>query len=504
MVHSVTDRNLDPRRPGALNQYLPVAYSDGNAPGANSNVYVLFDSTTDSSLNSKYADGSAIYSDYRRYILSLKNSQAGVFKAYTSPDRGQTWVQYYEVAVAAASATNFNNVVVPIEPHPAVRYTWTNGGVAQSTWLVFQALDGEESTLTNPSAGSGSNVTVTNFPAVQPVSGTVTATNPSVGTVGSAVPTSATEIGGSDGTNLQTVRIKPASTAAAAADPSLVVAISPNSPAKISDGTNTAAVKAASTAALATDPALVVSVSPNSAISQGVPAAVGNAWNVKVTDGTRTANVKAASTAAVAADPALVVALSPASTMHGQTTPTATVTNCMNSIQLAVYNTSAPTLTNGQFASCQMDVNANLKTREAYAPVAEDNTNGVIATAVLPTAVSTYAQSCSFTTALSTNLVIKSGAGKIRSISGRIDATATTGTYYLMLLNATSAVNGTVVPLMAPVRIQHVNGTSDPFTLDFTESGIFASTGITLALSTTDNATLTLGGSFLQATALYK
>jgi hypothetical protein len=40
-----------------------------------------------------------------------------------------------------------------------------------------------------------------------PVSGTVTATNPSVGTTGSAIPTSITLIGGSDGTNSQAARI---------------------------------------------------------------------------------------------------------------------------------------------------------------------------------------------------------------------------------------------------------------------------------------------------------
>jgi hypothetical protein len=63
-----------------------------------------------------------------------------------------------------------------------------------------------------------------------PVSGTVTATSPSVGTTGSTTPTSATLVGGTDGTNLIALKIKDASTAAVAADPSLVVAFSPNSP----------------------------------------------------------------------------------------------------------------------------------------------------------------------------------------------------------------------------------------------------------------------------------
>lgn len=91
-----------------------------------------------------------------------------------------------------------------------------------------------------------------------------------------------------DGTNVQAV--KAASTAAVATDPSSVVAFSPNSPLptgantigvvnqgtantaanawphKITDGVNTAAVKAASTAAAAADPAVVVAVSPNNTI----------------------------------------------------------------------------------------------------------------------------------------------------------------------------------------------------------------------------------------------
>ena len=40
-----------------------------------------------------------------------------------------------------------------------------------------------------------------------PISGTVTANNPSVGTNNSAIPTSSTQVGGSDGTNLQAARV---------------------------------------------------------------------------------------------------------------------------------------------------------------------------------------------------------------------------------------------------------------------------------------------------------
>ena len=139
-----------------------------------------------------------------------------------------------------------------------------------------------------------------------------------------------------DGTN--TFTLKAGSTAAAAGDTSIVVALSPNSPLpagtnsigsvvqgtaaalsgfwpvkvtdgtnsmptmdvvgragfqKVTDGTNTAAVKAASTAPLATDPALVVCISPNSPITvgtvaQGTAAALAGYWPVRITDGVNT------------------------------------------------------------------------------------------------------------------------------------------------------------------------------------------------------------------------
>ena len=100
-----------------------------------------------------------------------------------------------------------------------------------------------------------------------------------------------------DGTNNPAV--KAASTAAATADPALVVSFAgANSAAKIGDGTNSAAIKAASTAAATADPALVVSFAgANSA--------------TKIGDGTNNVAIKAASTAAAAGDPSAVVQLSP-------------------------------------------------------------------------------------------------------------------------------------------------------------------------------------------------
>ena len=58
--------------------------------------------------------------------------------------------------------------------------------------------------------------------------GNITTLGQTIGSIAAAIPTTATPVGFSDGTNLQFGRIKAASTAPVAADPAIVVAISPN------------------------------------------------------------------------------------------------------------------------------------------------------------------------------------------------------------------------------------------------------------------------------------
>lgn len=131
--------------------------------------------------------------------------------------------------------------------NPGTSSTFTSG-VVPGTFKQYTQSNRHQLnwTITGSSPSfTGVNVTVTGFnnPAVRITNGTVE------------------------------VAVKAASTAAAASDPSLVTAFSPNSPlpsgtntigaAKVTDGTNTAAVKAASTSPAATDPALVITESPN-------------------------------------------------------------------------------------------------------------------------------------------------------------------------------------------------------------------------------------------------
>ncbi len=169
--------------------------------------------------------------------------------------------------------------------------------------------------------------------AISPNS-SLTATNPSVGSNNSAIPTSSTQVGGSDGTNLQAARVFDVDTSGGT---QYVLGV----------GLRKAASGGSVEAGTASDPLRVdptgsttQPVSGTVTANQGTAAALASAWPVKVTDGTNTmptmdvasragfqkitdgtntAAVKAASTAAAAADPSLVVGLSPNSPLPAGT-----------------------------------------------------------------------------------------------------------------------------------------------------------------------------------------
>jgi hypothetical protein len=172
--------------------------------------------------------------------------------------------------LAAASVP----VVLPVAQITALTPP-TTVAVTQSTspWVV--------------SNGGTFAVQVSNFPATQPVSGTITAEV--VGHAGAILDGTA----GSPSTGVLTVQgvsggtaIPVANTPAAGA----IFEVSPTSVANtasnpffdaITDGINgVAAVKAASTAAVATDKALVVALSPNTGVVQGTAAVNTAGWPV--------------------------------------------------------------------------------------------------------------------------------------------------------------------------------------------------------------------------------
>jgi hypothetical protein len=134
--------------------------------------------------------------------------------------------------------------------------------------------------------------------------------------------------------------------------------------------------------------------SGNIAPSMDIPARAGFQ---EITNGTNTAAVKAASTAAVATDPALVVAISPnntpvlpsgAATAANQTSVIGSASGgaaaTSSLLSGGQYNTSLPTLTNGQQAAIQLDSSG----RAIVSPLSSSST----VTVVQPTAANLNAQ----------------------------------------------------------------------------------------------------------------
>lgn len=102
----------------------------GGTPGANSNDYVLFDSTV-------ALTGGLDSHCISRLEFSLNNSASGTRKAYFSQDSGTTWTLYDSTAVSAysspAAAGPFDYL---LDPYKDFKLVWTNGGSAQTTWIV--------------------------------------------------------------------------------------------------------------------------------------------------------------------------------------------------------------------------------------------------------------------------------------------------------------------------------------------------------------------------------
>lgn len=378
----------------------------------------------------------------------------------------------------------------------------------------------------------------------------------------------------------------------------------------VTDGTNTAAVKAASTAPAATDPALVVALSPNgpatvvgsgasgSAVSGNPVLAAGsdgaNAHTLLTDTSGRLENVGAAAAGAAAAgNPVQVGGIDPAGKVQAlsqnsdkslavcltndaqallsaasvaasgsaifvglghkevnvvvnvRTVPTGTLPtltfaiqeldpidqatavgasvtgaalNAVGTQQLQLPNTTTGcvkvTWTIGGTATptfpsvdALLSVKPTVVVTEQFAPVAEDNTNGVFAVVLKPVAVATYAWTTAFTTALATNLIAKAAAGVLRKLFVRVDSTATTGTYYVQLFNSATLpadTTGTGSMLVAPKRVALTSGTEQYLELDYTDAGIAFTAGLVVVLSTTEFTKTIVTSSWLSCTAMLK
>jgi hypothetical protein len=118
-------------------------------------------------------------------------------------------------------------------------------------------------------------------------------------------------------------------------------------------------------------------------------------------------------------------------------------------------------------------------------------------------------ETTNFTTALAGSLVVRDRGCIIMAASGRIDSTATTGTYYVQLWNLDAVpANGTAVTtgngaIAAPIKIQHSSGADDYFDFELPD-GYDADTGFTITLSSTEFTKSASPGNFMSATGAYK
>lgn len=184
----------------------------------------------------------------------------------------------------------------------------------------------------------------------------------------------------------------------------------------------------------------------------------------------------------------------------GVATVGAAVTGFANQIPWAFFHASPTTRGEGQGGPLQADASGSLRTVEQGAPQAENNTDALIFTSPRAIASTTggWTHSASNSAAIGTAGVnLKSSAGRVR----RISATniGTTAGFYICLINkASNAVNGDNIVARRWVPPREATVTTDNSRdLDFGESGVVLSTGITICASTTAGTVTLIGANEL-------
>lgn len=103
------------------------------------------------------------------------------------------------------------------------------------------------------------------------------------------------------------------------------------------------------------------------------------------------------------------------------------------------------------------------------------------------------------TTALTACKVVKAAVGTHVSSSVQVDATAPNGTYYVQLIQGSAAcpADGAVTFLHAPVTVVHSNGVPDLVAFNDAAAPATFSTGLSIALSSTQFTKTSAGNTFL-------
>ncbi len=168
---------------------------------------------------------------------------------------------------------------------------------------------------------------------------------------------------------------------------------------------------------------------------------------------------------------------------------------------LGEYNATTPILSDAATDSLQLDVSANLRTSDQFAPQYEDNSLGVAFASEKALASATGAWSLHSTGASAVGtagVAIKATPGRLRKIIVTNTAAGTIFCFHLMN-SSTAPINGAV-----PV-VRKVLPAASTIEIDFSESGLYLSAGISFAISTAASpGSLTLAGtSDCYVSALY-
>lgn len=180
----------------------------------------------------------------------------------------------------------------------------------------------------------------------------------------------------------------------------------------------------------------------------------------------------------------------------GISAATTTLTGFLNALPLAIYNSSAPTLTNGQVGLLQSNSSGALNIDETLSPQAEDNVNGVYAEAIKPLPVSTYSWTLFQNLGANATLNVKASAGSIKSIyCHNISASIA----YIQIHKTATTPGGGAVPALT--YLVPASGVTIIDGQVLGENGYFCTTGIAFAYSTTES-TYTAGTAANQVTQI--
>lgn len=166
---------------------------------------------------------------------------------------------------------------------------------------------------------------------------------------------------------------------------------------------------------------------------------------------------------------------------QGRVGPSSTTADILDAYAVGQYNTPDLVLANGQIAAMQFTSAGYLRGAEQFAPAAEDNTRGVIATIPKPLAVSTYCASTDTNQGAVNARTIKGSAGNV--FSGWFHNT-NAATRWLFFVNATTTPTGASASIYNPIPIPSGQTVLVGEEI-FGQSGIPFSTGIGFCFMTT-------------------